>query len=165
MDFEKYIGKEKQLLTRLEKERASIDAYERRSNAGSLDMAEDEMKLLEYAASWSSEHIDRRRSDLKGAGRAFGPAKRDWKTSINNRNARDSDARRGMGKLLRRALQRTAEPCGSERSQALEIRNKELIVFIRAQEDIFAARSAELTNKTDRRSRLQAGQRLTLMRN
>jgi len=146
MDFEKYIGKEKQLITRLERERASINAYERRGNAGSLDYAEDELKLLDTlklvkehitAAEATSKALDDRSAML-----------RELEANVNKRNAQTQkrveewessfDAR--YNELLSRV---EGEITG------LELRNKELLTFVKAQEDIFAARSAELATRSD----------------
>jgi hypothetical protein len=146
MDFEKYIGKEKQLLSRLERERASLNAYERRGNAGSLDYAEDELKLLgtlklfkEHiaAAEAASRELDERSARLM-----------DMEASLNRKNAQTQkrieewessfDAR--YNELLNRV---EADVNG------LELRNNELLTFVRAQEDIFNARSAELTSKAE----------------
>jgi len=74
MDFEKYIGKEKPLLSRLDRDRASLNAYERRGNAGTLDIAEDELMLLDTvkrvkehiaAAEAASKALDERAEKLK----------------------------------------------------------------------------------------------------
>jgi hypothetical protein len=146
MDFEKYIGKEKQLLSRLERERASINAYERRGNAGSLDYAEDELKLLDTlklvrehisTAETISKELDQRSTQLK-----------ELETSINRRNAQTQkrveewessfDAR--YNELLNRV---------EDEVTGLELRNKELLTFVKAQEDIFSVRGAELTNRAD----------------
>jgi hypothetical protein len=144
MDFEKYIGKEKQLLSRLERERASLDAYERRGNAGSLDYAEDELKLLDTlklvkehiaAAEAASRKLDERSDRLI-----------EMEASLNRKNAHTQkrieewessfDAR--YNELLGRVEDEMAR---------LELRNKELLTFVKAQEDIFNARSAELSGK------------------
>ncbi len=146
MDFEKYIGKEKQLLTRLERERASINAYERRGNAGSLDIAEDELKLLD-TLKLVHEHISAAEATSKGLDERSAQLK-ELEVSINKRNAQtqkrveewESSFDTRYNELLNRV---ETEVTG------LELRNKELIVFVRAQEDIFAARSAELTSKTE----------------
>lgn len=146
MDFEKYIGKEKQLLTRLEKERASINAYERRGNAGSLDIAEDELKLLD-TLKLVREHISSAEAASKGLDERAAQLK-ELEASINKRNAQtqkrveewESSFDTRYNELLNRV---------EKEITGLELRNKELIVFVRAQEDIFAARSAELTNKTE----------------
>ena len=74
MDFEKYIGKEKQLLSKLEKDQVALGAYERRGNAGTLDLAEDEIKLIQSgrlvqkhieAANETSKALDERATKLK----------------------------------------------------------------------------------------------------
>jgi hypothetical protein len=146
MDFEKYIGKEKQLLSRLERERASLNAYERRGNAGSLDYAEDELKLLDTlklvkehiaAAEAASRELDERSARLV-----------EMEAGLNKRNARtqkrieewESSFDTRYNELLNRV---EADVNG------LELRNKELLAFVRAQEDIFNARSAELTGKAE----------------
>ncbi len=146
MDFEKYIGKEKQLLSRLERERASLGAYERRGNAGSLDYAEDELKLLDTvrlvrehvaAAEAVSKGLDERSSGLL-----------EMEASLNKKNAQalkrieewesSFDAR--YNELLKRVEDEVAR---------LELRNKEFLVFVKAQEDIFNARNAELSSKAE----------------
>lgn len=146
MDFEKYIGKEKQLLSRLERERASLNAYERRGNAGSLDYAEDELKLLDTlklvkehiaAAEAASKELDGRSARLI-----------EMEAHLNRKNAQtqkrieewESSFDVRYNELLNRV---EAEVTG------LELRNKELLTFVRAQEDIFNARSAELTGKAE----------------
>ncbi len=146
MDFEKYIGKEKQLLSRLERERASLNAYERRGNAGSLDYVEDELKLLDTmklvkehiaAAEAASRELDERSDRLM-----------EMEASLNRKNAQtqkrieewESSFDIRYNELLNRV---EADVNG------LELRNKELLAFVRAQEDIFNTRSAELTSKAE----------------
>jgi len=146
MDFEKYIGKEKQLLARLERERASLNAYERRGNAGSLDYAEDELKLLDTlklvrdriaAAEAMARELDERLARLTemeiGLGKKNAQTQRrieEWESSFDVR----------YNELLRRV---------EAGMSALELRNRELLTFVKAQEDILNARSAELTGKAE----------------
>jgi|GEM_PF-4045195 len=146
MDFEKYIGKEKQLLTRLERERASINAYERRGNAGSLDYAEDELKLLD-TLKLVKEHITVAEATSKALDDRSAML-RDLEANVNKRNAQtqkrveewESSFDTRYNELLTRV---EGEVTG------LELRNKELLTFVKAQEDIFAARSTELATKSD----------------
>jgi hypothetical protein len=146
MDFEKYIGKEKQLISRLERERVSLNAYERRGNAGSLDIAEDELKLLDTiklvkehiaSAEAASKAMDERAEKLK-----------ELEASVNKKGAQtqkrieewESSFDVRYNELLKRVEGEVA---------GLEIRNKEFLTFIKAQEDIYNARSAELTSKAE----------------
>jgi hypothetical protein len=146
MDFEKYIGKEKQLLSRLERERASLSAYERRGNAGSLDIAEDELKLLDTlklvkehiaAAEAASRELDERAARLA-----------EMEAGINKKNAQtqkrieewESSFDVRYNELLKRVEDDVA---------GLELRNKEFLMFVKAQEDIFNARNSELTGKAE----------------
>lgn len=46
MDFESYIGRERQLLARIERERAELNSHEPRAEAGNYQLAEDEIRLL-----------------------------------------------------------------------------------------------------------------------
>ena len=46
MDFESYIGKEKQLLARIERERAEMNSHEPDAWRGNYELAADEIKLL-----------------------------------------------------------------------------------------------------------------------
>lgn len=146
MDFEKYIGKEKQLLTKLEKDQTALGAYERRSNAGTLDLAEDEIKLLQSgrlvqhhieAANETSKALDERASKLKEMQDELSTKNAElqlriseWETSFDGR----------YNELMNKV---------DTEVKALEIRNKELIAFTKAQEDIFAARNTDLTNKIE----------------
>ena len=146
MDFEKYIGKEKPLLSRLERERAALNAYERRGNAGTLDYAEDEIKLLDTlklvkeqiaVAEAASKALDERTEKL-----------RELESSINKKSAQsqkrieewESSFDNRYNELMKRVEDDVA---------ALEARNRELLSFVKAQEDIFNARSAEIASKTD----------------
>ena len=146
MDFEKYIGKEKQLLTRLEKEQAALGAYERRGNAGTLDLAEDEIKLLQSgrlvqqhidAANETSKALDERAAKLK-----------EMQDELNTKNAelqlRISEWETSFDGRYNELMNRV-----DTEVKALELRNKELIAFTKAQEDIFAARNLDLTNKIE----------------
>ena len=47
MDFESYIGKERQLLTRIERERAELNSHEPGAARGNFELAADEIKLLQ----------------------------------------------------------------------------------------------------------------------
>ncbi len=47
MDFESYIGKERQLLSRIERERAEMNSHEPDAWKGNYQMAADEIKLLQ----------------------------------------------------------------------------------------------------------------------
>lgn len=146
MDFEKYIGKEKPLLTRLDRERASLNAYERRGNAGTLDYAEDELKLLETlkdvkaqiaAADAATKAMDERSEKL-----------REIEATINQKGAQtqkrieewESSFDMKYNELLKRVEDDVA---------ALDQRNREFLTFVKAQEDIFNARSAEISSKAD----------------
>ena len=146
MDFEKYIGKEKQLLTKLEKDQMALGAYERRSNAGTLDLAEDEIKLLQSgrlvkqhidAANETSKALDERSAKLKEMQDELSTKNAElqlriseWETSFDGR----------YNELMNKV---------DAEVKALEIRNKELIAFTKAQEDILAARNLDLTNKIE----------------
>lgn len=46
MDFESYIGRERQLISKLDKERTDNNSYERRADVGNYELAEDEIRLL-----------------------------------------------------------------------------------------------------------------------
>lgn len=146
MDFEKYIGKEKQLLTRLDKERSSLNAYERRNNAGSLDYAEDELKLLDTlklarehiaAAEAAIREIDMRADKLL-----------EMEDSLNKKNAQTQkhieEWESSFGVRYNELLMRIEADVGT-----LDARNREFLDFVKAQEDIFNARSAELTSKAE----------------
>jgi hypothetical protein len=146
MDFEKYIGKEKQLLSRLERERASLSAYERRGNAGSLDIAEDELKLLDTlklvkehiaAADAASRELDERAARLEemeaGMNKKYAQTQKrieEWESSFDVR----------YNELLKRV---------EDEVVGLELRNREFLMFVKAQEDIFNARNSELTGKAE----------------
>jgi len=146
MDFEKYIGKEKPLLLRLERERAALNAYERRSNSGTLDYAEDELKLLATLkqvkehiaiAEAATKTMDERAQTLRELEASFNKKSaqtqkriEEWESSFDTR----------YNELLKRVEDDVA---------ALEIRNKELLSFVRAQAETFNARSAEIASKTD----------------
>lgn len=146
MDFEKYIGKEKQLLTKLEKDQMALGAYERRGNAGTLDLAEDEIKLLQSgrllqqhidAANETSKALDERSAKLKEMQDELNTKSAElqlriseWETSFDGR----------YNELMNKV---------DAEVKALEIRNKELITFTKAQEDILAARNLDLTNKIE----------------
>ncbi len=146
MDFEKYIGKEKQLLSRLDRERAFLNAYERRGNAGSLDYAEDELKLLDTlklvkkqvaAADAAIRELDERSARLREMEDSFykknaQTQKRieEWESSFGIR----------YNELLKRVEADVAR---------MDARNKELLAFVEAQEEIFNARSAGLTGKAE----------------
>jgi hypothetical protein len=61
MDFESYIGKERQLLGRLERERAEMNSHEPDAWRGNYQLAEDEIKLLragDYVSSTSEIAAD-----------------------------------------------------------------------------------------------------------
>ncbi len=146
MDFEKYIGKEKQLLSRLERERASLNAYERRGNAGSLDYAEDELKLLDTLrlvrehmadAEAISRELDERSTRLL-----------EMEASLNRKNAQTQkhieEWESSFDNRYNDLLNRVEADVNN-----LEVRGKELLAFVKAQEDIFNARSAELTGKSE----------------
>lgn len=146
MDFEKYIGKEKPLLSRLDRDRASLNAYERRGNAGTLDIAEDELKLLDTlkqvkehiaAAEAASKALDERAQKLK-----------ELEESVNRKGAqtqkRIEEWESSFDDKYNVLLKRVEDEVG-----ALELRNKELVAFMKAQEDIFNARSAELSSRAD----------------
>jgi hypothetical protein len=146
MDFEKYIGKEKQLISRLERERTSLNAYERRGNAGSLDIAEDELKLLD-TIKMVKEHI----ASAEAASKAMDERAeklRELEASVNKKGAQtqkrieewESSFDVRYNELLKRVEGEVA---------GLEIRNKEFLTFIKAQEDIYNARSAELASKAE----------------
>ncbi|WP_174590404.1 hypothetical protein [Methanocella conradii] len=146
MDLEKYIGKDKQLLYRLEREHASINAYERRGNAGTLDYAEDELKLLETGrlvrehvamAEATARSLDERVAKIKELEESIIKKNdqtqkhiEEWESSFDIR----------YNELLSRV---------EEEVKALELRNKELLAFIKAQDEIFNARSAELASKAE----------------
>jgi hypothetical protein len=146
MDFEKYIGKEKQLLSKLEKDQVALGAYERRGNAGTLDLAEDEIKLIQSgrlvqkhieAANETSKALDERATKLKEMQDELNTSNAElqlriseWETSFDGR----------YNELMTRV---------DTEVKSLEIRNKELIAFTKAQEDILAARNLDLTNKIE----------------
>lgn len=146
MDFEKYIGKEKQLLSKLEREQAALNAYERRGNAGTLDLAEDEIKLIQSgrllvkhieAASEASKALDERAVKLKEMQDELSTKNAELQLRISEwENSFDGRYNELMNKV-------------DSEVKALEIRNKDLIAFTKAQEDIFAARNAELTSKIE----------------
>jgi hypothetical protein len=146
MDFEKYIGKEKQLLMRLEKERSSINAYERRGNAGSLDYAEDELKLLD-TLKMVKEHIAMAEETSK---------------ALDERSARLKEMEEGLNKKNSQTQKRIEEWESTFDARynsllqhvetevtGLELRNKELIIFVKAQEDIFSSRSSEIGTRAE----------------
>jgi hypothetical protein len=146
MDFEKYIGKEKQLLSKLEREQAALSAYERRGNAGTLDLAEDEIKLIQSgrfvkqhieAASEASKALDERAVKLK-----------EMQDELNTKNAelqlRISEWENSFDGRYNELMNKV-----DSEVKALEIRNKDLIAFTRAQENIFTARNTELTSKIE----------------
>jgi hypothetical protein len=100
----------------------------------------DALKLVREhiaTAEAASRALDERSTQLK-----------ELETNINRRNAQTQkrveewessfDAR--YNELLNRV---------EDEVTGLELRNKELLTFVKAQEDIFAARSAELTNRAD----------------
>jgi len=146
MDFEKYIGKEKPLLARLDRDRAALNAYERRGNAGTLDYAEDELRLLATlkdvkaqiaeaeavtkAMSEQAESLRELEASIGKKGAATQKRIEEWESSFDTK----------YNDLLKRVEDEVA---------ALEQRNRELITFARAQEEIFNARSAEITSKAD----------------
>lgn len=146
MDFEKYIGKEKQLLSKLEKDQVALGAYERRGNAGTLDLAEDEIKLIQSgrlvqkhieAANETSKALDERATKLKEMQDELNTSNAElqlriseWETSFDGR----------YNELMTRV---------DTEVKSLEIRNKELIAFTKAQEDILAARNLDLNNKIE----------------
>ncbi len=146
MDFEKYIGKEKPLLSRLDRDRASLNAYERRGNAGTLDIAEAELKLLDTlkqvkehiaAAEAASKALDERAEKLK-----------ELEAAVNKKGAqtqkRIEEWESTFDSRYNLLLKRVEDEVGM-----LELRNKELVAFMKAQEEIFNARSAELSSKAD----------------
>ncbi len=146
MDFEKYIGKEKQLLTRLERERAAINAYERRGNAGTLDYAEDELKLLD-TLKLVREHI----ASAEAASTALDDRSarlREIEAALNKKNIqtqkRIEEWESSFGVRYNELLNRVEAEI-----QALEQRNRELLAFAKAQEEAFDARGAELTGKAE----------------
>ncbi len=146
MDFEKYIGKEKQLLTRLERERAAINAYERRGNAGTLDYAEDELKLLD-TLKLVREHI----ASAEAASTALDDRSarlREIEAALNKKNIqtqkRIEEWESSFGVRYNELLSRVEAEV-----QALEQRNRELLTFAKAQEEAFDARGAELTGKAE----------------
>jgi len=146
MDFEKYIGKEKPLLSRLDRDRASLNAYERRGNAGTLDIAEDELMLLDTvkrvkehiaAAEAASKALDERAEKLK-----------ELEAAVNKKGAqtqkRIEEWESTFDTRYNLLMKRVEDEVGM-----LELRNKELVAFMKAQEEIFNARSAELSSKAD----------------
>ena len=61
MDFESYIGRERQLLARIERERAELNSHEPRAETGNYQLAEDEIRLLkagDYVAGASEVAAD-----------------------------------------------------------------------------------------------------------
>ncbi len=146
MDFEKYIGKEKALLLRLERERAALDAYERRGNAGTLDIAEDELKLL-----GTLKDINERIAAAEAATKAMDERAeklRELEASVNKKSAQaqkrieewESSFDTRYNELLKRV---------EDEVVSLDQRNREFLTFVKAQEDIFNARSGELSGKAD----------------
>jgi hypothetical protein len=146
MDLEKYIGNEKPLLNRLDRERAALSAYERRGDAGSLDYAEDELKLLDTlkvarehiaAAEAAIREIDMRADKLL-----------EMEDGINKRSARTEkrieEWESSFGVRYNELLGRVESDVA-----ALDARNREFLDFVKAQEDAFDARSAELTSKAE----------------
>ena len=146
MDFEKYIGKEKQLLTKLEKEQAALGAYERRSNAGTLDLAEDEIKLL-HSGRLVRQHIDAANETSKSLDDRTAKLK-EMQDELSTRNAelqlRISEWETTFDGRYNELMNKV-----DSEVKALEIRNKELIAFTKAQEDILAARNLDLNNKIE----------------
>lgn len=144
MDFDKYIGRERPLLARLDRDRAALNALERRGNAGTLDLAEDELKLLDVlrdiegqvaAARAAVRAMDERAEQLAELEDALGKKgaqtqKRieEWESSFGLR----------YNELLARVEGQVA---------ALEQRNRDLLALAGAQESAFNARNAEVANK------------------
>ena len=146
MDFEKYIGKEKQLLTKLERERAALGVYERRGNSGTLDLAEDEIKLLQ-AGKLVKQHID----VATEASKALDERALKLKAMQDELNTKNAELQLRISEWEAAFNGRYNELMNKVDTEvkALEIRNKELVAFTRAQEEIFAARNVELTNKIE----------------
>ncbi|HTY91263.1 MAG TPA: hypothetical protein VMC84_08820, partial [Methanocella sp.] len=127
-------------------DRAALNAYERRGNAGTLDYAEDELRLLATlkdvkaqiaeaeavtkAMSEQAESLRELEASIGKKGAATQKRIEEWESSFDTK----------YNDLLKRVEDEVA---------ALEQRNRELITFARAQEEIFNARSAEITSKAD----------------
>ncbi|MCD1295972.1 hypothetical protein CUJ83_13295 [Methanocella sp. CWC-04] len=146
MDIESYIGKEKQLISRLEREHAAANVYEKRGDQGNLDLAEDEIKLLRTglylkahteAANSAVKALDERiarlmeseeRAEKKNAELMLRII--DWERSF------DSSYKELMGRV-------------ETSMKTLEDRNREFIKATKEQEDAFKARNMELTKKIE----------------
>lgn len=146
MDFESYIGKERQLISRLDRERSGINAYEKRSDQGSLDLTEDEIKLLRMGrflksqiemANESSRMLDEKMARLKAS-----EDKAELKNAelvlriVEWENSFDARYKELMGKV-------------ESEIKAMESQNMEFQRLIKEQEQIFAARNVELSDKVE----------------
>lgn len=103
MDFESYIGKERQLLGRIEKERAELNSHEPNAWEGNFRLAADEIKLLKagdyvnHAAERAADAVgalDERMGQLKrlegnanARNEAFLKRVADWETKFDARYA------------------------------------------------------------------------------
>jgi hypothetical protein len=146
MDFDTYIGKEKQLLTRLERERAAINSYEKKGNEGNLDLAEDEIKLLRMSllmktrtdsAMDASRELDEKivrikeaedKAEMKNAEMVLKIS--EWETAFDSK----------YKQLLSRM---------DKEMSTMETRNKEFMEFSRKQEELFKARNDQLIARID----------------
>jgi hypothetical protein len=150
MDFEKYIGKDRQLLDSLDSARSDAAAYEKHGNAGSLDIAEDDIKLLktgnyvkacQESAEASAKDLDVKLSMLKGSQKELelknaGAVLKiiEWEDSF------DQKYKDMSGRI-------------EEEMKALERSNKEFSALVKAQDDLYKKRSQELTTKVEEAGR------------
>jgi vacuolar-type H+-ATPase subunit I/STV1 len=152
MDFESYIGRERQLLARIERERAELNSHEPRAETGNYQLAEDEIRLLkagDYVAGASEvaadavAALDERISALRKAeheanarNEAFVRRVAEWETKFDARYAELT------GKIAREMA-------------ALESRNAELTRTIEEAEQSMrhgAASVAEALNRARHQS-------------
>ena len=146
MDFDKYIGKEKQLLSKMDRERTNLEVYERRGNAGTLDLAEDEIKLLQ-SGKLVRQHMEAAEGTMKALDERA-KALQLMQDELNTKNAelqlRISEWEGSFGSRYSELMNKV-----DTEVKALEIRNRELIAFTKAQEESFNARNTDLTKKIE----------------
>jgi hypothetical protein len=146
MDFESYIGKEKQLFARLDKERSSVNAYEKKPGAGNLDMAEDEIKLLR-AGNIVKARIGEANAAMKGLDEKSLRI-REAEENVEVKSAelvlRMSEWESGFNDRYRDLMGRVEVEL-----KKLEARNNEFVAMSKEQESLYKARNDELAHNIE----------------
>ena len=146
MDFESYIGRERQLLARIDRERAELNAHEPNAERGNYQLVGDELRLLQ-----AGEVVEQAAEQAAAAAKLLDERLTRLRQSEEMVNARTDTFLKRVGDWEAKFDARYAEAMEkmAHEMAALEARSAESMKKIAGEMAALEARNAELTRRIE----------------